>query len=113
MPFRYLDEFNLIVPSFDAPEPIETPEQDILCDCCEDYYPEYSGVNLPNADVNVCNKCLKSLTVEQYADKIHSGDRVPESEGDFLQAKNKRYPSELMQGAKEIFADYLFNLKNQ
>ena len=97
---------------FGYPEPIETPEADILCDSCDKYYPEYSGVNLHNADINLCDKCLNSLSLSEFADKIHNGDRVEESEADFLQAKNKRFPSPLMQEAKTIFADFLFNQKN-
>lgn len=110
---KFLNEFTLIVPSFGAPEPIETPCDKVTCNCCDSDVYEFDASTVAESKVTICDQCLKGMTVEDFRDNMLGGDVCEQSELEFVAIKKSRFPSELMQGAKEIFADYLFNLKNQ
>lgn len=113
MPFRYLDKFTLIVPSFDAPEPSETPCDKVTCNCCDSDVYEFDASTVAESKITICDQCLEGMTVSDFRDNMLGGDVCEQSELEFASIKKSRFPSELMCETKQIFADYLFNLKNQ
>ena len=110
---KFLNEFTLIVPSFDAPEPSETPCDKVTCNCCDSDVNEFDASTVAESKVTICDKCLKGMSVADFRDNMLGGDVCKQSELEFVAIKKSRFPSELMCETKRIFADYLFNLKNQ
>ena len=110
---KFLNEFTLIVPSFDAPEPIETPCDKVTCNCCDSDVYEFDASTVAESKITICVQCLKSMTVANFRDNMLGGYVCEQSELEFAAIKKFRFPSELMCEAKIIFADYLFNHKNQ